>query len=59
MFLPALMALILWLLRLVVYVMIARLDARHARIRLNAILAPIITTSVVLWDFASVVIQFA
>ena len=39
--------------------MIARLDARHARIRLNAILAPIITTSVVLWDFASVVIQFA
>lgn len=57
-FLPALMVLILWLLRLVVYVMIAQLDARHARIRPNAILALIITTLVVLWDFASVVIQF-
>lgn len=38
--------------------MIAQLDARHARIRPNAILALIITTLVVLWDFASVVIQF-
>ena len=58
MFLLALMVLILWLLRLGVYVMIARLDVRHARIRPNAILALIITTLVVLWDFASVVIQF-